>query len=122
MVFDKTGAAGNLKHKKITSKYRGYLYFALNYFAAGFLAAGFLAAGFLATGAFFAATFGVALATAGFFAAGAFLATGFAAGFAAVADANFTPAFLAILDRFALRREAVFFFRRFFLTAVSISL
>jgi hypothetical protein len=59
-----------------------------------------------------AAVFGVAFSVAAF---GAALAVVFAAG------ASFMPASLAILDRLLLRLAAVFFFRRPFLTAVSIS-
>lgn len=82
-----------------------------------FLAAGFFATGFFATAGF---------AAAGFFAGAAFAATGFlvAAGFAVVfvAVAGFTPAALAAFASPDLRRAAVFFLIRPFLTALSISL
>lgn len=97
---------------------RGFSLRDANYLAV-FLAAGFFAGAFLAAG--FAAT--------SFFAAG-FLAAGVAlvAGFTAVICAAFlvasilTPAFLAVADSCDLRRAAVFFLIRPFLTAVSISL
>jgi hypothetical protein len=74
--------------------------------AAGFLAAGFFAAVLAAAG--FAVVAGLA---------SAFAAAGLAAAFFVVA--SLTPASLAIFESCALRREAVFFSRTFFLTAVS---
>lgn len=70
--------------------------------AAGFFAAGFLVAVDLVV--VFAVVFAGALA-AGFLVA-----------------SSLTPAFFAIAERALLRRAAVFFFSRFFLTAVSSSL
>ncbi len=58
----------------------------------------------------------VAFLVAGF----AVFAAGFAAGLAALA-AGLAPAVLAIFAAAALRREAVFFFMRSFLTALSYS-
>src|SRR5690606_10747805 len=94
----------------------------------------FFAVGFLA-GAFFAAGFLAAVVAVVFFGAAAFLGAALAAGFASAFAAGFfgagaffvvasslTPASFATLARFALRRAAVFFEIRFFLTAVSISL
>ena len=80
-----------------------------------FLDAVFFAAAAL-TAVFFAAVFGLA---AGFAAA---FVTGFLLSAFRVPLANFTPASLARLLKFALRRAAVRFSSMFFLTAVSIAL
>lgn len=87
--------------------------------AAGFLAVVLVAAG-LRAGTFnevrLAAAF-VATLAAGFFATAGFLAVAFLA-----PASSLTPAFLAIFAKLALRRAAVFFLIKPFLTAVSSSL
>jgi len=106
------------------SVYEGVKIYFAAFLAAGFLAGAFFAAGFLVA-AVFAAGFSVA---AGFVAAGlaaVFFAAGFFAAGAAfflLIEVNLTPASLAILCKLALRRAAVFFGIRFFLTIVSSSL
>ena len=84
-------------------------------FAVGFLVAGFFA---VSLSAFLVSAFGAAF----FAATGAFLAVVFgaaAAGFSVFSF--FVPAALAIFAKAALRREAVFLCKRFFLTALSYS-
>lgn len=71
----------------------------------------YLAAAFLAVVFFAVVVFAVVV----FFAAGFFVADFFAVA------VNFTPASLAILCNLALRRAAVFFFSKSFLTALSYS-
>lgn len=82
----------------------------MNYFAAGFFAAGFLV-----VVAFLAGVFAVDVFAAGAFAAGALAVVVFGAA------PILTPEALASLATAALRREAVFFLRRPFLTALSYS-
>ena len=84
---------------------------AADFFAGAFLTAGFLAEVFFVAG-FFAGDFFEAVFAAGL--------ADFAAGFL-VDFVNLTPAALAILEAADLRREAVFFSMRSFLTALSYS-